>query len=75
MSTVKLRNFLPKHYSKIIRERLLEKTGKDYNRSYICMVITGKRTSSVILQEAALLASEERDRRLRTAEILESIVQ
>ena len=68
-----LRHYLPKHYAKAIRERLIEKSGQEYSRGYIVMVISGKRKNSIIENEAALLASEERDRRLQTASILESL--
>ena len=68
-----LRNYLPKNYAKAIRERLIERTGQKFTRPYIVMVIAGKRNNSIILHEAAVLASEERDRRLQTASILESL--
>jgi len=68
-----LRHYLPKHYAKVIRERLMEKVGKEFSRTYIVMVISGTRTNSLILNEAAVLAAEERDRRLQTASILESL--
>jgi len=68
-----LRNFLPKKYAKILRDRIFEKTGQEFGRPYIVMVVGGKRNNSIILAEAALLAAEERDRRLQTASILESL--
>lgn len=75
IKTEELRNYLPNNYAKIIRERILERTGKEYSRAYIVMVINGKRNSSIILNEAAVLATEERDRRLQTASMLESLSQ
>lgn len=57
----------------MVRERILQKTGQEFTRPYIVMVVAGKRNNSLILNEAAVLASEERARRLQTASILESL--
>lgn len=73
IKTEELRNFLPNRYAKTIRERIKEKSGQEFSRGYIVMVISGKRKNSFILNEAAILASEERDRRLQTASMLESL--
>lgn len=73
IKTDELRNFLPKNYAKMVRERILQKTGQEFTRPYIVMVVAGKRNNSLILNEAAVLASEERARRLQTASILESL--
>lgn len=70
-----IRKYLPAKYAKIIRERILEKSGEEFKTSYITMVVAGKRNNNTILHEAAILAQEERDRRLQTATILESLVQ
>lgn len=71
--TPKVRGFLPKHYSKILRDRIKEKTGQEFSRSYINMVIHGKRLNNLILEEAALLAAEEKKRQSITACILDSL--
>lgn len=73
MRTEELRNYLPNNYAKVIRDRIKEKSGQEFTRGYIVMVIGGTRNNSLILNEAALLAAEERDRRLQTASILESL--
>lgn len=75
--TPKLRNYLPKHYCKTLRERIHDKTDRWYSTNYIAMCLADPPTrhNDDILNEAALWAIEIRDMRLSTAEKLESLAQ
>jgi len=75
IDTKKIKEHLPRNYSKMLQKRIHEKTGKLYSLITItsCMNDNPKRINQVIIEEAAIWAAELKQRREQIAEMVDNL--